>query len=566
MANFGEANTGYPRAVMGEAPPSNAGLMGGGLQHASTQSSTDRINRSSSSEPNQRNSQNPFATPGTMTPDMRSSAQSAHSFPLEDYPPTHHNQYGAYHDSPYQYSQTKMPPYVNNANIDPANIEDDGDDGFMPEPKRKTILSRTPSTRSKRSGNSGLPVAADASNSGLLPQWHGKDRPQVGTAAASSEPAYNAVEQPATNPAPDNGGPKEKSAWLSRQEKGNHKRRWLMGLIIGSVVLLCVIGGIVGGVLGSRNGSGGKSSGSGSTSTGSGSGQGTNNAGDDNRINGDLDLNSAEIKSLMGNPDLHKVFPGIDYTPWGVQYDTCRKWPPSQNNVTRDMAVISQLTNTVRLYGTDCNQTEMVLHSIDRLKLTNMKVWLGVWIDTNTTTNERQLSQLYRILQNTPDRSIFLGAIVGNEALYRAGPDKATSEANLVQILTNVKSNFTSNGWDLPVATSDLGDNWNANLASVSDIVMSNIHPFFAGVSADVAAAWTLNFLQVHDQPLTQGTSKKQIIAETGWPSGGGTDCGGSTGDCTPGQSGAVASVDNMNTFMEAWICPALSNGTEYFW
>ena len=47
---------------------------------------------------------------------------------------------------------------------------------------------------------------------------------------------------------------------------------------------------------------------------------------------------------------------------------------------TRDIAVLSQLTNTIRLYGTDCNQTEMTLHSIKALNVP-MKVWLGVWQD-----------------------------------------------------------------------------------------------------------------------------------------------------------------------------------------
>jgi exo-beta-1,3-glucanase (GH17 family) len=241
-------------------------------------------------------------------------------------------------------------------------------------------------------------------------------------------------------------------------------------------------------------------------------------------------------------------------------------YPPSQNNVTRDMAVLSQLTNAVRLYGTDCNQTEMTLHAIDRLGLKDMKVWLGVWIDTNQTTTDRQLAQMYKILDKTTDLSIFKGAIIGNEALYRAGVDKASSEQSLIQILTDVKANFTAKGWNIPVATSDLGDNWNGQLVAAVDIVMSNIHPFFAGVTAEIAAGWTWDFWQQHDVVLTQGTNKNQVISETGWPSGGGTDCGGATGDCTPGQSGSIAGVAEMNTFMDNFVCQAVANGTDFFW
>jgi len=54
---------------------------------------------------------------------------------------------------------------------------------------------------------------------------------------------------------------------------------------------------------------------------------------------------------------------------------------------------LSQLTNVIRLYGTDCNQTEMVLHAISQLKLTDMKIWAGVWLENNVTTNDRQMQQ-----------------------------------------------------------------------------------------------------------------------------------------------------------------------------
>lgn len=53
----------------------------------------------------------------------------------------------------------------------------------------------------------------------------------------------------------------------------------------------------------------------------------------------------------MDNDKLHKVFPGFDYTPLNVQHPYCIHDPPSQNNITRDVAVLSQLTNVIRLYG-----------------------------------------------------------------------------------------------------------------------------------------------------------------------------------------------------------------------
>jgi exo-beta-1,3-glucanase (GH17 family) len=127
-----------------------------------------------------------------------------------------------------------------------------------------------------------------------------------------------------------------------------------------------------------------------------------------------------------------------------------------------------------------------------------------------------------------------------------------------------VKSNLTAAGINLPVASSDLGDDWTTALASEVDYVMANIHPFFAGVTAEVAANWTWDFWQNNDVPYATeaSNSPKSLISETGWPSGGGTDCGGAT-SCT---QGSVAGIDEMNAFMDNWVCQALANGTDYFW
>ncbi|KAI9929983.1 hypothetical protein ASPWEDRAFT_48175 [Aspergillus wentii DTO 134E9] len=418
--------------------------------------------------------------------------------------------------------------------INPDEIADDGDDGFHPAPADTRRSQAVPAAAAGGAATGGI-------LGGLAGLFKGK---KSAAAAAGDSTSYNPVPGAGLEAG-------EKSRWAQpTASAGSKKRALIVGLILGFIVVGAIVGGAVGGILGHKENE---------------KPEKTSSATEDSDSNGDLNKNSKEIKDLMNNKELHKVFPGVDYTPWGVQYPLCLKYPPSQNNVTRDMAVLSQLTNTVRLYGTDCNQTEMVLHAIDRLELTDMKLWLGVWIDTNKTTTERQINKLYDILDNSNDTSIFKGAIVGNEALFRAGPDTSTAKKTLISYMQDVKDHFKSKSIDLPVATSDLGDNWDQELVKEADLVMSNVHPFFAGVSVDLGASWTWDFWQEHDVKLTQGTNKKQVISEVGWPSSGGNDCG-SGNKCPDKTSGSVAGIDEMNQFMSDWICQALDNGTDYFW
>ena len=320
----------------------------------------------------------------------------------------------------------------------------------------------------------------------------------------------------------------------------------MVGIVL--VIIGIVVGGVVGAMLSGRRDGGG----------GGGDKDGGQSAEDDQNKNGDLDVNSDEIKELLNNPDLHRVFPGMDYTPIHAQYPDCIHNPPSQNNITRDLAVLSQLTNRVRLYGTDCNQTQMLIHAIDRLDLKgDVKIWLGVWQDDNSTTNARQLEQMWDVLEEYGDEP-FEGLIVANEILFR----EEMTITELSDLLDGVRSNLTDLNLNLPVATSDLGDDWTSALAKASDYIMSNIHPFFAGITADKAAEWTMNFWENNNGGFFKSDDQKNIISETGWPTGGGKNCGGSS-TCA---EGSVAGIDELNTFMEDWVCQALKNGTNYFW
>ncbi len=466
-----------------------------------------------------------------------------------------------YTDDPYQNLSRHQASTLGVVN--PHDIIDDGDDGL--EYGRRGPRTSMLSLGSSRGGH-GAAAAGGAVTGGVLGGLVGRNgsggsvgnqyapvnNGLTGDGASGSSGGGGGIYNAA--PVAGGGGALEKP-WRAAPAaaKKSSGKKWRIAIIV--LVAIAIIAGVVLGVLfgvvfkkKGDGGSGNSSSGSSSTAAG------------DTQANGDLNADSAEIKALMNNPDLRKVFPGIDYTPLNTQFPDCLAAPASQNNITRDLAVLSQLTNVVRLYGTDCNQTQMLVHAVNQLKLQDtVKIWLGVWQDLNATTNARQLAQMWDIL-DTYGTTPFKGIIVANEILFR----QQMTITQLGSLLEEVRTNLTARGMKLPVATSDLGDNWTSGLAAQSDAIMANIHPFFAGTKAAEAADWTMYFWGNKTSTFLKKDASMNIIAETGWPSQGGTACGNEWETDCPTK--AVAGVDGMNTFMDDWVCRSLDNGQEYFW
>jgi exo-beta-1,3-glucanase (GH17 family) len=430
--------------------------------------------------------------------------------------------------------------------VDPNSLTDDDGDGFEDQ-RRGSKKSRG---RLAGAGAAGVGAAA-AGAAGTTAASKGGFKIFDRRGADDEEEASNfAPLYP--NTTNNRSSDLEKSEWLDKQSTGSKRLKWIVGSLLLFVILAAVVGGTTGGILGMKK----DSPSNGSTTSPSSSSK-----------NGLYDIHSPEVRALLNNTALHKVFPGMDYTPQNAQYPACLSNPLKQNDITLDVAQLAQLTPSIRLYGTDCDQTEMVLNAISLLNYNaTLQVWLGVWLGPNSTTNARQLSQMEDILKAWP-REHFAGVIVGNEVLFR----EDLTEPQLAGNLTSVRSSLSALGiTDLPVATSDLGDDWTTQLAGDSDIVMANVHPFFAGVTPREAPGWTWEFWQGHNVGLKQSEDDKtwptSIIAEVGWPSEGGENCGGATGACSSGEEGAVASVEGMNEFMEGWVCESLRNGTAYFW
>ncbi|KAG0355337.1 hypothetical protein BGZ54_001204 [Gamsiella multidivaricata] len=304
-------------------------------------------------------------------------------------------------------------------------------------------------------------------------------------------------------------------------------------------------------------------------------------------------------KTITPDPRLGKVFYGIDYTPGGAQEPDCSV---NLGNVIEDMKLLSQLTSRVRMYGLGCHQTEAVLKAMDYLGLLDMQIIVTLWVDSNRTYWEQQQNIFWSLIDNdlTKDTgyvgasdlnqqdpkaaasakiskvvSRIIGISVGNEVLFRNEDKNNVNEQVPASVLEGYinsirqglasranaatpspNSDVVALGQHLariPVFSSDLGRNADQIVNSV-DWVMSNIHPFFAYTAVNQAATWA--FTNFKNETVKVAAGKSAVISEIGWPSG------PSTANLGP----AVPSIQNLQTFLDTWVCQANKRNIPYFY
>ncbi|KAG0030934.1 hypothetical protein BGZ82_007200 [Podila clonocystis] len=110
---------------------------------------------------------------------------------------------------------------------------------------------------------------------------------------------------------------------------------------------------------------------------------------------------------------------------------------------------------------------------------------------------------------------------------------------------------------DILVFSSDVGSNMNAGLASVSDMLQGNLHPYFSGTAVANAANWTMNEYRdkMDGNPVSSG--HKGVISEVGWPTAPATAVYGAN---------SVPGLDNLQTLVDGFVCQANTAGIPYYW
>ncbi|KAJ6520911.1 glycoside hydrolase family 17 protein [Mycena vulgaris] len=338
------------------------------------------------------------------------------------------------------------------------------------------------------------------------------------------------------------------NAWLEKSATRSKGRpKWM---IIGAVGLLGLIAaGVALGIVLSKKSSSSSSSSSSSASSKTSS--------------------SSDPSSFTKDPALIKSFYGIAYTPEGSQLPDCGN---SLADVITDVQLLSQLTTRIRLYGADCNQTELVLEAISQTKV-NLTVWLGNYAvaTDNGTAYDRQRDLIKTALEKygvehiggvTVGNEFILNYLTANSATDPDGTVGNTGAAILIDDITDTRSMMSALSLsNISIGTSDAGSYFNTKVLESVEYGLANVHPWFADTTIEAAAGWTATFFQETnlDAAAALSNTPQMYIAETGWPSN-----SSDTASATNGAS--AASEANLQIFLDTFVCQANTNGTKYFY
>ncbi|KAF9088505.1 hypothetical protein BGX23_007291 [Mortierella sp. AD031] len=284
--------------------------------------------------------------------------------------------------------------------------------------------------------------------------------------------------------------------------------------------------------------------------------------------------------TIIPDPNLRKVFYGLDYTPRGSQEPDCRV---NLGSVIEDIKILSQLTSRIRLYGMACRQTEDVMKALQYLDLPDMQVILTLWVDSNKASWEEQSRMFWNLIDNnlvmdastsTGDIALheqavrsadtitiskvasrIIGISVGNEVLFRKEDPTKKKEHVPLETLDGYIQEIRRGLRDRAMAAAQLPSPIYSALGQQLDQIpaLSNIHPFFTYTSASEAADWA--FANFKDETVKAARGKPAMISEVEWP----------RGPSSAALGPAVPSMENLQTFVDTWVCEANRRNVPYY-
>ncbi len=223
----------------------------------------------------------------------------------------------------------------------------------------------------------------------------------------------------------------------------------------------------------------------------------------------------------------------------------------SEEQIVADLKAISAAGfRQIRTYGMDNGLNRIV--PLAQHHFPDLRIYLGVYVcglnhddPSNLRSTRAQMDEAMR-LANTY-RNV-AGVVVGNECLAgepEACPQPVTVD-QLVEDLIYVRKGLSADARKTVRVTSAMSmvaavkahAAQGRRIAEHGDVVMVNIHPFFAPASVDEAVRANLDGSYRRLIDLYAPTGKPILIGETGWPSAG------------PANGPAVPGAENQRRFV----------------
>ena len=212
----------------------------------------------------------------------------------------------------------------------------------------------------------------------------------------------------------------------------------------------------------------------------------------------------ALINRPVSAPNWPEQISGFSYSPFQQGQYPQKDQYPTDDEMRRDLEIISKLTDNIRTYSVDGT-----LGDIPKLaEEFGLRVTIGIWISPDLERNEREIQKAIELANNS--RSI-VRVVVGNEALFR---EEITPE-DLIVLLDRVRAAVK-----VPVTTSEQWHIWEKypQLAKHVDLIAAHILPYWEFIPVDEAGQFVLD----RARDLKKMFPKKPLLlSEVGWPSNG---------------------------------------------
>ncbi|MDP8220298.1 MAG: hypothetical protein P9X26_03060 [Candidatus Stygibacter frigidus] len=187
---------------------------------------------------------------------------------------------------------------------------------------------------------------------------------------------------------------------------------------------------------------------------------------------------------------------------------------PSKDEVYKDLTIISQYWNLIRVYNAD-DDTERILQVIKENNLP-IKVILGIWLvnqDNDPAAKEANIINALRCIELADKYPQIIAAVnAGNETQVFWSGHKMDSN-DLIRYIRTLRL-YTK----IPVTTADDYNFWNKEeskaIADEIDFIITHIYPLWNGKTLDESIPW---LDKTYNEISAFHNGKQVVLGEIGW-------------------------------------------------